>query len=87
LGTTYSVSGDADEPEISVNPLSMLTPGILRRIFEGRIPTAKPVTPPANVAPAKVPTANAPAAAPSSNDNAAVPATPGTKPRQSATNP
>jgi hypothetical protein len=45
LGTTYSVSGNADEPEISVNPLSMLTPGILRRIFEGRIPTAKPVTP------------------------------------------
>jgi len=26
----------------SVNPLSMLTPGILRRIFEGRIPTATP---------------------------------------------
>ncbi len=46
LGTTYSVRGNADEPEISVNPLSMLTPGILRRIFEGRIPTAKPVTPP-----------------------------------------
>lgn len=87
LGTTYSVSGNADEPEISVNPLSMLTPGILRRIFEGRIPTAKPNAPPANVAPAKVPTATAPAATPSSNDNAAVPATPDTKPRQSATNP
>ena len=42
LGTTYAVSGNADEPEINVNPLSMLTPGILRRIFEGRIPTAKP---------------------------------------------
>src|SRR6185437_10676468 len=80
LGTTYSVSGDADEPEISVNPLSMLTPGILRRIFEGRIPTAKPVTPPANA-----PTAKAPA--PPSNDNAAVPATPDTRPRQSAINP
>lgn len=42
LGTTYAVSGNADEPEINVNPLSMLTPGILRRIFEGKIPTAKP---------------------------------------------
>lgn len=85
LGTTYSVSGNADEPEISVNPLSMLTPGILRRIFEGRIPTAKPVTPPATAPPANVPTATAPAPAP--NTNAAAPTAPDTKPRQSATNP
>ena len=35
IGMSYSVSGNADEPKISVNPLSVLTPGILRRIFEG----------------------------------------------------
>ncbi|MBN9590814.1 MAG: AsmA-like C-terminal region-containing protein, partial [Alphaproteobacteria bacterium] len=46
FGVTYSVSGNADEPHISVNPLAMLTPGILRRIFEGRIPTEKPAVMP-----------------------------------------
>lgn len=55
IGMTYSVSGNADEPSVSVNPLSALAPGILRRIFEGKIPTApqapsnsapKPATPP-----------------------------------------
>jgi hypothetical protein len=40
FGVTYSATGDAEHPVISVNPLSMLTPGILRRIFEGHIPTA-----------------------------------------------
>ena len=40
FGITYSVSGNAEQPNISTNPLSMLTPGILRRIFEGHIPTA-----------------------------------------------
>lgn len=40
IGMTYSVSGSADEPSVSVNPLSALAPGILRRIFEGRIPNA-----------------------------------------------
>lgn len=40
FGVTYSVTGNADKPDISVNPLSVLTPGILRRIFEGHMPTA-----------------------------------------------
>ena len=40
FGVTYSLSGDAEHPDISTNPLAMLTPGILRRIFEGHIPTA-----------------------------------------------
>lgn len=40
IGVTYEASGNLEEPNISVNPLSMLTPGILRRIFEGRVPTA-----------------------------------------------
>jgi hypothetical protein len=57
---TYSVTGVADEPSVSVNPLSALAPGILRRIFEGKMPNASqapsnspkpvvPAPPPANV--------------------------------------
>jgi hypothetical protein len=40
LGVTYEASGNLDEPKISVNPLSVLTPGIFRRIFEGKAPSA-----------------------------------------------
>ncbi|MCP5412570.1 MAG: hypothetical protein H6924_10665 [Alphaproteobacteria bacterium] len=40
FGVTYSLTGDSEHPDISTNPLAMLTPGILRRIFEGHIPTA-----------------------------------------------
>ncbi len=40
IGMTYTVSGNADEPKISVNPLSLVTPGIFRRIFEGKMPNA-----------------------------------------------
>ena len=35
IGISYAISGNADEPKISVNPLSVLAPGIFRRIFEG----------------------------------------------------
>ncbi|HWD28457.1 MAG TPA: AsmA-like C-terminal domain-containing protein [Rhizomicrobium sp.] len=38
IGMTYSATGDADEPKISINPLSLVAPGILRRIFEGKMP-------------------------------------------------
>lgn len=38
IGMSYSVSGNADEPKISMNPLSVLAPGIFRRIFEGSMP-------------------------------------------------
>ena len=60
FGVTYSMSGPTDNLALSYNPLSMLAPGILRRLFEGRMPTAAnaptnreaqtppPVTPPAN---------------------------------------
>lgn len=41
FGMSYSASGNAEEPKISVNPLSVLTPGIFRRIFEGT-PKAPP---------------------------------------------
>jgi hypothetical protein len=40
FGVTYRASGNADEPQIMVNPLAMLTPGIFRRIFEGSVPSA-----------------------------------------------
>ena len=35
FGLTYSAKGPFAAPKISVNPLSLATPGILRRIFEG----------------------------------------------------
>ena len=53
-----------DEPNVSVNPLSALAPGVLRRIFEGKMPNAsqapsnnapKPATP-LPAAPATTPT-------------------------------
>lgn len=33
FAATYSMRGDSDNPDISVNPLSVLTPGILRRVL------------------------------------------------------
>lgn len=33
FAATYSMRGDSDNPNISVNPLSVLTPGILRRVL------------------------------------------------------
>ncbi|MBU6298169.1 MAG: AsmA-like C-terminal domain-containing protein [Alphaproteobacteria bacterium] len=64
FGMTYGVSGNADEPSVSVNPLSALAPGILRRIFEGRIPNAAQA--PSN-APKPVPPATIPEPKPKSN--------------------
>jgi hypothetical protein len=56
FGMTYSATGSADQPNISVNPLSALAPGIFRRIFEGSMPVAPtppaPVIPQANTTPA-----------------------------------
>lgn len=40
FGITYRATGNADEPQVSVNPLAMLAPGIFRRIFEGATPSA-----------------------------------------------
>lgn len=34
FGITYGISGKASDPEVTVNPLAALLPGILRRIFE-----------------------------------------------------
>ena len=44
FGLTYSAKGAFSSPKISVNPLSLAAPGILRRIFEGhsQLATADP---------------------------------------------
>lgn len=34
FGFSYRMSGTSDDLSLLVNPLSILTPGILRRIFE-----------------------------------------------------
>jgi hypothetical protein len=34
FGMTYSINGAVAAPRVGVNPLSALTPGIFRRIFE-----------------------------------------------------
>lgn len=47
VGLTYSINGPSDAPRVGVNPLSALTPGILRRIFE---PWSAPQAPPKPVA-------------------------------------
>ena len=45
FGLTYAMKGNLNEPELAVNPLSVLTPGIFRRIFE--FATPKEAAPPA----------------------------------------
>ena len=42
FGVTYSMKGPLADPGLMVNPLSVLTPGILRRIFEFRAPEMPP---------------------------------------------
>ncbi|HWA90036.1 MAG TPA: AsmA-like C-terminal domain-containing protein [Rhizomicrobium sp.] len=62
FGMTYSVKGNADQPDVSVNPLSVLAPGILRRIFEGNMPKAAQA--PSNAAQQSQPAPAAPPPAP-----------------------
>jgi hypothetical protein len=59
VGITYSVKGPAEAARVGVNPLSALTPGILRRIFEPIAPRAQQRTAPSS--PAQPPTNTAPA--------------------------
>ena len=42
FGLTYAMKGNLSEPNVSVNPLSVLTPGIFRRIFEFDPPKMPP---------------------------------------------
>ncbi len=39
VGFNFTLKGSAEEPEVSVNPLSILTPGVLREIFRRAPPT------------------------------------------------
>ena len=52
---TYTATGSADQPTYTTNPLAMATPGILRRIWEGHLPSALD-------APSNAPTPAAPGA-------------------------
>jgi hypothetical protein len=36
FGFNYRITGSADAPSVAVNPLSILAPGALRRIFRGQ---------------------------------------------------
>lgn len=62
FAATYSATGNADEPKIEVNPLSVLAPGILRRIFQGHIPN--PTNAPSNQTPPNPPVAQSSPAGP-----------------------
>ena len=44
VGFNFTLKGKADSPEVNVNPLSILTPGVLREIFR-RAPPELPVDP------------------------------------------
>jgi hypothetical protein len=41
FGLNYSVTGRIDQPSINVSPLSLLTPGVLRKIFGAMDGTAR----------------------------------------------
>ena len=41
FGFNYSLTGSADDPKVSVNPLSILTPGMFREIFRSAPPNLK----------------------------------------------
>lgn len=51
LGFNYSLRGSADDPQVSVNPLSALMPGGLREIFRPQKPTPESESTPREPAP------------------------------------
>jgi hypothetical protein len=61
------MSGPTDQIALSYNPLSMMAPGILRRIFEGRMPSA--ANAPSNKAAAPPADTQAAGSAPKANAN------------------
>ena len=44
FGFNYRLTGTADAPQVMVNPLSVLTPGMFREIFRQAPPNLKDVT-------------------------------------------
>jgi hypothetical protein len=41
FGFNYRVTGTAENPNVAVNPLSVLTPGMFRELFRQRPPNLK----------------------------------------------
>jgi hypothetical protein len=68
LSVTYSATGNMEQPSMSTNPLSLLAPGIFRRIFEGHIPTQRDA-PSNNMPPAAKPDTQAAVPAPRAPSN------------------
>lgn len=46
FGFAYRLTGDANKPDVSVNPLSILTPGMFRDLFRAPASTLTPPVPP-----------------------------------------
>ncbi len=48
VGITFAIKGKLDEPSVLVNPMSVMTPGIFRQIFEftGSVPDQNAPPPP-----------------------------------------
>ncbi|AZV78538.1 DUF3971 domain-containing protein [Parasedimentitalea marina] len=53
IGFAFTLRGTSDDPQVKVNPLSGLAPGMLREIFRGQAPTipGQEVIPPTRVEP------------------------------------
>ena len=45
FGFNFALGGTSDDPQVSVNPLSILTPGMFREIFRSPAPVLKKRTP------------------------------------------
>ncbi len=41
IAASYTMTGASEDPKVLINPLSVLTPGILRTIFSPKSPEAK----------------------------------------------
>jgi hypothetical protein len=72
FGITFQVQGPMGRPQVLVNPLSMLTPGLFRQIWETN-PQGQSVVPRAEVKP-RLPAAQASSAEPQTGDAAVRPA-------------
>ncbi|MSP94948.1 MAG: DUF3971 domain-containing protein [Alphaproteobacteria bacterium] len=57
IGLTYAMKGNLGEPALTVNPLSVLTPGIFRRLFEFSPTKPAPEAPPPQASIAPLPAA------------------------------
>jgi hypothetical protein len=59
FAVTYGIKGGVDNLKVSVNPISVLAPGFLRRVFQGKKPdVATPMPLPMPVLPARLPEGN-----------------------------